>query len=148
MLSRLMKSHVEHQSRNRGAPAPLPAITPGATAASTMHKTLSAGMGTTNFVNKILDIYAELDRDRKQQLINYSTVLVEEQRAGVRVEQGGAPEDRGEHSQVGERAQRRAALTANLEQMAQRLAASRVSHGSSRVSDGSEAAPDFSKTAS
>lgn len=137
MLSRLMKFQVEHQSRKRDTSAQLPAITPGATSASTMHKTLSAGMGTTNFINEILDIFAVLDRDRKQQLINYSNQLVEQQRA----ERGGDQGHNGEHDMEAARANRKAALTANLEQMAQRLAAL-------RVSDKSEAVSDYSKTAS
>lgn len=51
---------------------------------SAMQKTLSPGMGTKNFVTKILDDFAELDRDRKQKLINYASQLVEERRAEQR----------------------------------------------------------------
>ena len=33
-----------------------------------------------NFIREILDIYAALDKDRKQELINYSMRLIKEQR--------------------------------------------------------------------
>jgi hypothetical protein len=33
-----------------------------------------------NFIREILDIYAALDKDRKQELINYSKRLIKEQR--------------------------------------------------------------------
>jgi isocitrate dehydrogenase kinase/phosphatase len=51
--------------------------------ASPMQKTLAPGMGTKNFVTKILEDFAALDQEGKQKLINYSTQLVEEQRAVV-----------------------------------------------------------------
>ena len=35
-----------------------------------------------NFIREILDIYAALDKDRKQELINYSKRLIKEQRTG------------------------------------------------------------------
>jgi hypothetical protein len=51
------------------------------TGPSNMPKTLAPGMGTKNFVTEILDIFAGLDRDRKQELINYSSQLADAQRA-------------------------------------------------------------------
>jgi len=38
-------------------------------------------MGTKNFIAEILDTFAMLDRDRKQELINYSSRLADAQRA-------------------------------------------------------------------
>ena len=38
-------------------------------------------MGTRNFIAQILDIYAALDQGRKQQLIDFSSRLAEEQLA-------------------------------------------------------------------
>ena len=52
-----------------------------------MHKNLSAGLGTTNFTDEILDIFGSLDRAGKQKLIDYSGHLVAEQRGERRVEQ-------------------------------------------------------------
>jgi hypothetical protein len=42
------------------------------------------GMGTKNFISEILDNYAALNKDRKQELIDYSNRLVAEQRAEQR----------------------------------------------------------------
>jgi hypothetical protein len=41
-------------------------------------------MGTKNFITEILDIYAALNKDRKQELIDYSNQLVAEQYAEQR----------------------------------------------------------------
>jgi hypothetical protein len=35
-----------------------------------------------NFITEILDIYAALDQDREQELINYPKRLIKEQRTG------------------------------------------------------------------
>jgi len=45
-----------------------------------LHEIPSAGMGTRNFITEILEIYAELDKDGRQELIDYSQQLIEEQR--------------------------------------------------------------------
>jgi hypothetical protein len=41
-------------------------------------------MGAKNFITEILDTYAELNKDRKQKLIDYSSRLVDEQRGEQR----------------------------------------------------------------
>jgi hypothetical protein len=41
-------------------------------------------MGTMNFVTEILDIFAMLDKDRGESLIDYSGQLAEEQHAALR----------------------------------------------------------------
>jgi hypothetical protein len=51
---------------------------------TTSHEDPSVGMGTMNSVTEILDIYAVLDKDRKESLIGYSGRLVEEQHAEQR----------------------------------------------------------------
>jgi len=53
----------------------------GANPAPALPKTLAAGMGTKNFIAEIVNIFAGLDRDRKQQLINYANQLAEAERA-------------------------------------------------------------------
>jgi len=44
----------------------------------------STGVGTMNFVTEILDIFAMLDKDRKESLIDYSGQLAEEQHEALR----------------------------------------------------------------
>ena len=56
----------------------------GAHVASTMPEKGSAGMGAKNFITEILDTYAELNKDRRQKLIDYSSRLVDEQRGEQR----------------------------------------------------------------
>jgi len=46
-----------------------------------LRQTPPVGFGSTNFVTEILDIYASLDLDRKERLIDFSGRLGEEQRA-------------------------------------------------------------------
>ena len=46
-----------------------------------LYENPSAGMGTRNFITEILEIYAKLDRDGKQELIDYSQQLIKEQHA-------------------------------------------------------------------
>ena len=46
-----------------------------------LHENPSAGMGTKNFITEILEIYAELDKNGKQELIDYTQQLIKEQRA-------------------------------------------------------------------
>lgn len=74
MSARVGEIQGDVQSSERG-------IRRGESRSSSMPKTLSAGMGTKNFVTEILDTFAILDRDRKQQLINYTSQLAEAQRA-------------------------------------------------------------------
>jgi len=44
-----------------------------------LHENPSAGMGTRNFMTEILKIYAELDKDGRQELIDYSQQLIKEE---------------------------------------------------------------------
>jgi hypothetical protein len=46
-----------------------------------LYENPSAGMGTRNFITEILEIYAKLDRDGKQELIDYSQQLIKERHA-------------------------------------------------------------------
>ena len=78
MRSQLIKFQLGLQSAEGGAIASFPVIRLGTNAASTMLKNGSAGMGTKNFITEILDTYAELDKDRKQKLIDYSSQLADE----------------------------------------------------------------------
>ena len=81
MSSRLVRFQVDLQRPERGATPDFPVVRLGASLASTKHKPPSAGMGTRNFIAQILDIYAALDKGRKQQLIDYSSRLAEAQLA-------------------------------------------------------------------
>ena len=61
-----------------------PMVRFGANNAPTIREDSRVGMGTKNFITEILDIYAALNKDRKQELIDYSNQLVAEQRAELR----------------------------------------------------------------
>ena len=79
MSSRLVRYQVGVQRPERGATPDFPVVRLGATLAPTRARRPSAGMGTRNFIAQILDIYAALDQGRKQQLIDFSSRLAEEQ---------------------------------------------------------------------
>jgi hypothetical protein len=85
MPSRFFKFQTELQNQERGATAHFVSIRREENVASIVHKDAIQGMGTKNFFTEILDIYAMLDRDRKQKLIDYSSHLAEQQRAEQRV---------------------------------------------------------------
>lgn len=74
MSTRLGGSPQDVQNGQRG-------LVRAATGSSGPAKTLSPGMGTKNFITEILDVFAGLDRDRKQELINFSSQLADAQRA-------------------------------------------------------------------
>jgi hypothetical protein len=61
-----------------------PTVRFGANIAPTIREDSRVGMGTKNFITEILDNYAALNRDRKQEFIDYSNRLVAEQRAEQR----------------------------------------------------------------
>jgi hypothetical protein len=84
MRSRLIKFPLGLQHVEAGATTYFPVIRLGAHVASTMPENGSAGMGAKNFITEILDTYAELNKDRKQKLIDYSSRLVDEQRGEQR----------------------------------------------------------------
>jgi hypothetical protein len=85
MRSRLIKFQLGLQNAEGGATTYFPVIRLGAHVASTMPKKGSRGEWVRrNFITEILDTYAELNKDRTQKLIDYSSRLVDEQRGEQR----------------------------------------------------------------
>jgi hypothetical protein len=84
MRSRLIEFQVGLPHPEQDAFMYFPTVRFGANTAPTIREDSRVGMGTKNFINEILDIYAALNKDRKQELIDYSNQLVAEQRAELR----------------------------------------------------------------
>ena len=80
MSSRLLKFRVGLPDPEQDATMTFPTVRLEATAATTTRSDVSAGMRTKNFITEILDSYAALSKERKQELIDCSRRLAKEQR--------------------------------------------------------------------